>query len=280
MASEPKQFSGKVVLVTGGTQGLGETIARLLVARGAARYARDCSGCHGVDARGNGPAAGALARKPANLAEHGLHHPPGNVFWWIAHGIPDTPMPAFSPRMSDREIWELVQFIVARASAASATTMGPRVNGQSMSRVPDFTYELPRQEQRTLSGQRTPALIVLYTLPMSAPRLAELASDHRLMQANLRVIAIPLPGSQPADGTAAPPTIADPDARSVYALFARSPGGGQAVHAELLVDAGGVLRARWIGLPAQDGGRNAAIAAAAQHLPAAPKMPASMHHGH
>ncbi len=32
---EPQQFAGKVAVVTGGTQGLGEVIARLLVARGA-----------------------------------------------------------------------------------------------------------------------------------------------------------------------------------------------------------------------------------------------------
>ena len=36
MSTEPQQLAGKVAVVTGGTQGLGETIARLLVARGAA----------------------------------------------------------------------------------------------------------------------------------------------------------------------------------------------------------------------------------------------------
>lgn len=36
MAEEPQQFAGKVAVVTGGTQGLGEAIARLLAARGAA----------------------------------------------------------------------------------------------------------------------------------------------------------------------------------------------------------------------------------------------------
>lgn len=36
MSTQPQQFAGKVAVVTGGTQGLGETIARLLVARGAA----------------------------------------------------------------------------------------------------------------------------------------------------------------------------------------------------------------------------------------------------
>src|SRR4051794_5636786 len=36
MTDEPQHFAGKVAVVTGGTQGLGEAIARLLVARGAA----------------------------------------------------------------------------------------------------------------------------------------------------------------------------------------------------------------------------------------------------
>ena len=33
----------------------------------------------------------------------------------IANGIPGTPMPAFWARLSDREIWELVQYVRALA---------------------------------------------------------------------------------------------------------------------------------------------------------------------
>jgi putative copper export protein/mono/diheme cytochrome c family protein len=250
------------------------------VAAGARRFASDCSGCHGADARGNGPAAASLPIKPVNLAEHALHHPQGNLYWWTAHGIAGTPMPAFSPRLDDREIWELVQFLVARASADAATSLGSRMSGESMSRAPDFSYELPRQGQRTLYGVQAPALIVLYSLPKSGPRLAQLASDHRLMHANLRVIAMPMPGSQTTgpDG-ALPRAIVDPDVPSVYAMFAAVAGVEPPAHDELLVDAGGIVRARWTGLPGKEVDRDAQIAAAAQRLPA-PSSSAPMHHGH
>lgn len=249
------------------------------VARGATRFAQDCASCHGADARGSGPAAAALAVKPPNLAEHALHHRPGNLFWWIAHGIPGTPMPAFSPRHSDRDIWELVQFLIARASAQSATSIGADVASRSMSRAPDFSYELPGQGQRTLSGERTPALIVLYSSE-SAARLAELASDHRLLHATLRVIAMPLPGTQASDGgNPLTRAIVNPDVPAVYATFAATAEHAHPMHAELLVDANGIVRARWIGVPVKDADRDAAIAAALAHLPAPARMP-PMHHGH
>jgi putative copper resistance protein D len=254
------------------------------VARGASRFMQDCSGCHGADARGGGPAAAALPVKPPNLAEHALHHPQGNLFWWIAHGVSGTPMPAFSPQLSDRSIWELVQFLVARASAESAMSLGGRVTANSMSRVPDFTYEVPQQGQRALAGQRTPALVVLYTLPQSQRRLSALASDHRLMHADLRVIAIPLPDSRPAqtgDATNDPvETRVNPDVSAVYAMFAQESGGARAAHVEMLVDGAGVVRARWTDLPASDEDRDAAIAAAAQRVRASPAASRPMHHGH
>lgn len=251
------------------------------IARGAARYASDCSSCHGAGARGDGPAAAALSAKPPDLAEHALHHPPGNLFWWIAHGIPGTPMPAFSPPLSDTQIWELVQFLVARASAQSAQSLGPQVNGKSMSRAPDFAYELPGEEQRTLDGPRTPALVVLYSLPQSKSRLMQLASDHRIMHGNVRVLAIALPGSHASDdANAFADTIRDADVAAVYAMFAGAAGTPASTHVELLVDAEGIVRARWAGLPGAGADRNAQITAAAQRLPAPSRMPASMHHGH
>lgn len=254
------------------------------VARGATRFTHYCSGCHGTDARGAGPAATSLSVKPTNLAEHGLHHRQGNLFWWIAHGIPGSPMPAFSPQLPDDAIWELVQFLVARASAESAMSLNAHVDANSMSRVPDFAYEEPQQGQSTLSGQRGPALVVLYTLPQSQQRLSALAMDHRLMQAQLRIIAIPLPGSReppPRDsGNALVETAVNPQVSSVYAMFAREHGGAQDSHVELLVDGAGIVRARWSGLTTNDADRDGEIAAAAQRLPASPGMSGSMHHGH
>jgi putative copper export protein/mono/diheme cytochrome c family protein len=251
------------------------------VARGAARYASDCSSCHGAGGRGDGPAAGALSAKPVNLSEHALHHPPGNLFWWIAHGIPGTPMPAFSPRIADTGIWELVQFLVARGSAQAAQSLGAAVATDSTSRAPDFTYELTGEEQRTLNGPRTAALIVLYSLPQSAPRLAQLASDHRVMHANLRVLAIPLPGPHGSeDANRLPGMVVNANVSGVYAMFADAAGATRFAHVELLVDGEGIVRARWTGVPASDADRDAQITTAVQRLPAPPGMPASMHHGH
>ena len=243
------------------------------IARGKARFAQDCSSCHGAGARGNGPAAAALAVKPVNLAEHALHHPQGNLFWWIAHGIPDTPMPAFSPRLSDNEIWEIVQFLVARASGEAAMSLGARVDARSMSRAPDFTYDA--HARLSLAGERTPALLVLYSTPASDARLAQLASDSRLAHAGVRVIPIPMEVLPANDSRSVAADVA-----AVYRMFAGRAGAKPADHVELLVDGTGVLRARWTGVPAGSGARDAQIAAAVQTLPSVSSAPMPAHHGH
>ena len=71
MSTEPQQLAGKVAVVTGGTQGLCETIARLLVARGAAGIVVTGRNVErGERVRDELAAAGAQALfVPAELAE-------------------------------------------------------------------------------------------------------------------------------------------------------------------------------------------------------------------
>ena len=245
-----------------------------VVARGKAHFAQDCSSCHGADARGDGPAAATLAVKPVDLAAHALHHPEGNLFWWIAHGIPDTPMPAFSPHLADNDIWAIVQYLVARASAEAAMSLGPRVDAQSMSRVPDFAYDAG-QRQLTLAGERRAALLVLYSTPASSARLAQLASDARLARTGVRVIPIALAVTSNEGRASINKEVAD-----VYRMFTGGTGSKRPDHVELLVDAAGILRARWTGIPSGSSDRDAEIAGALKGLPAPSSMPASMHHGH
>jgi mono/diheme cytochrome c family protein len=243
------------------------------VAHGASRFAQHCSSCHGADARGDGPAAASLPVKPANLAEHALHHLEGNLFWWISHGVAGKSMPAFSPRLADREIWEIVQFLVARASAEAATSLGPHVDGQSRIRVPDFAYDVPAQGQRMLVGDRTPALIVLDPT-VSDARRAQLATNHRLMHAHLRVILVPMSDAQPSNDAR---RMSGTGVAGVYRMFV---GEDLANRVELLVDGAGILRARWTGIPTSASDRDAEIAMAVQRLPASSSVPASSHHGH
>ena len=155
--------------------------------------------------------------------------------------------------------------------------VGSAVDVRSMSRVPDFAYEVAGHGQRTLSGQHVPALIVLYSLPQSAPRLATLRHDHRLLTVPLRLVTIPLPGSAQSDDAA---TSVGNDVTKVYRMFTGMHGGNSVEHVELLVDAAGVIRARWVGLPPERADRDAEIVTDALRLPATSGSAASMHHGH
>ena len=238
------------------------------VVRGGAIFARNCSSCHGAEARGDGPLAATLPKRPANLAQHAPGHPEGNLFWWIAHGIPGSGMPAFSPGLPDTEIWQIVQWLKARSAAEGASALGPAVEAGPRFRVPDFAYEVSGQGQQTLLQQQpTPALIVLYALPQSLGRLVSLESDRRLARAHVRIIAIPVGPTQHADAASTVSRIVTrPSVASVYGMFAGSPQGVAPMHAELLIDGAGFLRARWTGVPQPSSDQTAAIVGQAEQL--------------
>jgi putative copper resistance protein D len=232
------------------------------IVRGASLYTQSCSVCHGPHGRGDGPAALSLSTVPTDLAAHASGHRVGELFWWIAHGIPRTPMPGFAPRLSDAEIWDLVQFLRAQSDAEAATALSNHVQPwRSAIVAPDFTFELAGQGQESLSQQRgiSITLLVLYALPESLPYLRALAAETPAFgETGVRVIAMPLSETAPS-ADAGPRSdggsivaITSANVTTAYAMFARqdidAPSAAPAT-VTFLIDRQGYLRARWIGVP-------------------------------
>src|SRR6202521_2079777 len=232
------------------------------IVRGASLYAQRCSTCHGIEGHGDGPAATSLSVQPVNLVEHVPHHRAGELFWWIAHGIPGTPMPGFASQMGDAEMWDLIQFLRAQSEAEDATALIRRVEPWRPIVAPDFTFQVAARTQESLQQQRGRyiALVVFYTLPQSLPRLRALAAARSaLEQAGARVIAVPTIASSTSVASdtlnldQSMFVMTSPDVAAAYTMFARqkdtAPGNVAPVHMEFLIDRQGYLRARWIGVP-------------------------------
>ncbi len=231
------------------------------VASGSALYAAHCNACHGGGGRGDGAAVAVLPVKPASLPERVPSQREGDLFWWIAHGVPNTPMPGFASQLSDMQIWNLIQFLDAQAMARNATAMTDRVKPLRPVFAPDFTFEIVGRPQESLERQRgnRVTLLVFYTLPQSLPRLQELANKQRAIRAaGARVIAVPIStysgagDAQVATDGESILAIASPTVASTYAMFTRQADGTNTAaypHVEFLVDRYGYLRVRWLGVP-------------------------------
>jgi putative copper resistance protein D len=227
---------------------------------GSALYASHCSACHGDEGRRDGAAAALLPVRPASLSRVPSQRE-GDLFWWIAHGVPKTPMPGFASQLSDTEIWNLIQFLDAQAMARNAIAMTDRVKPLRPVFAPDFTFEIGGRPQESLQGQRgnRVTLLVFYTLPQSLSRLRELANKQRaILAAGGRVIAVPISASSdPGDAQIATNgesifAIASPKVADAYAMFTRQADGSNEAaytHMEFLVDRYGYLRVRWLGVP-------------------------------
>ncbi len=90
------------------------------LARGKKLFKVNCASCHGPGGRGDGPAGAALNPRPADLTAMARQHPDGDFAWKIANGR--GPMPAWNGRLSEKNIWDLVNFIQSLA--------GPKENSR------------------------------------------------------------------------------------------------------------------------------------------------------
>jgi mono/diheme cytochrome c family protein len=82
------------------------------VARGAELFHINCTQCHGVDGKGNGPIAAFLQnKKPADLTGPIVQSlSDGAIFMVITDGRPGA-MPALNENLTVRERWDVVNYI-------------------------------------------------------------------------------------------------------------------------------------------------------------------------
>ena len=71
-------------------------------------YAQNCAQCHGNHLEGMGPAP-SLQSASVRQAK------PGELFWFITNGKPDSGMPAWSS-LPKSQRWEIVSFVQLQAS--------------------------------------------------------------------------------------------------------------------------------------------------------------------
>lgn len=95
------------------------------IARGAARYTRECAACHGDAGRGDGPRAAALVRWPPTVVGPLLgHRLDGELFWRVLHGMHARDgaqtMPGFGARLTDADAWAILDYLKVLAAGGGA----------------------------------------------------------------------------------------------------------------------------------------------------------------
>ena len=107
-----------------------------------------CSKCHGMEGRGDGPAAPGLATKPANFQDMNKMREmtPFQVFNTVRLGVPGTPMAPF-PSYTDQDTWNVAFFILSLRYQKSA----PASQTQSLAPLQD-SFKLSEDQLLTAAA--------------------------------------------------------------------------------------------------------------------------------
>jgi mono/diheme cytochrome c family protein len=124
-------------------------------AAGQKLYVANCVPCHGASGQGDGPASIGLNPRPANFTLHMVpgKHTDGQVFLWIANGYPNSAMPAWSPRLTDEQIWQLVGYLrtfgqtSAQNQPAGQTTPGAATAQPQPTPPQQFSAQVPNAQE-------------------------------------------------------------------------------------------------------------------------------------
>ncbi len=260
------------------------------IARGASLFAANCTPCHGLQGKGDGPLAASLPKRPIDLLTepHTAQHQVGDFYNWIGVGFPASGMPPFGARLTEDDRWDLVNYLHVVSRGYQSRTLTPRVVPERPSKdlgAPDFTFIDQHGETHTLKDYRNKqaVLIVFFTWPEDKSRLDALGSEYEaIKQRDTEVIAVPWGGTTPdarwAQQMPFPVVKGGSEIGRSYEPFRRTIanpdlfGAGEIPsHLELLVDKFGYLRGRWIprddNAGWSDGGLLTAQLAQLQHEP-------------
>jgi high-affinity iron transporter len=208
------------------------------LAEGRAVYLANCAGCHGAKGDGRGRSSATLPKPappldaPAALARK----TDDELFEAIAHGLRGSSMPAYSGRLSQREMWAAVSYLrllslggPGGAAVASADPAAPRRFAGSLRLIGDeyrkamvpgaAINEAALSQTRTLLDQvRRQAPRVQETLAEQDPAAAAALAER------LDRIGAAIDTRQPAAEVAA---LAGPLVQSLEAQFAATTGAGE-----------------------------------------------------
>ena len=83
------------------------------IAAGQTLYGTHCVTCHGTKGAGDGAQAPKFTPRPSNLADAEWKHGPtdGEIFTVIRNGVPKTSMLSFAKKMTERQTWDLVNYV-------------------------------------------------------------------------------------------------------------------------------------------------------------------------
>lgn len=76
-------------------------------------YEKNCVGCHGTAGKGDGKMAETMKTKPSDLTDAEWKHgsTDGEIYTVVHDGIKSAGMRAFSPKLTDHQIWDVVNYV-------------------------------------------------------------------------------------------------------------------------------------------------------------------------
>jgi mono/diheme cytochrome c family protein/Tol biopolymer transport system component len=113
-------------------------------------YLANCVPCHGASGKGDGPAGVGLNPRPGDFTQHMLpgKHTDGQVFLWIANGYPNSAMPAWSPRLTDEQIWQLVGYLRTFGQTGAPNPQAAQTTpGAATAQPQQFSAQVPNAQE-------------------------------------------------------------------------------------------------------------------------------------